>query len=517
MQPAPAPPSATTSPALENLARKSLVAFVIVGVFLRVFRYVLPIPINGDEAMLGINILSRSFSQLLKPLNYMQVAPLGFLWSVRASYQWWGIDERAVRFFPALAGIATIPLFAAWARMIERPLAAAIATGILACGFYSVYEAVELKPYGFDLMCALILLLPATAFLLRGKTRSLIWLIALTPIALFFSYPAVFVAGAIGLTLGLSLRKMSSRQIILTFVYGIVLLASFYFLTLGVARGQYQVSGKFMTEYWSEALPPHQLKPLLIWLLKVHTGNMFAYPFGGKNGGSTLSTLLFLIGLAAWIKSRRIRMIFFLLCPFVLTFLAAALRRYPYGQATRVCQQLAPAIILLIGVGAQNIIEKLIASDQTRQKVVVYTFSGLMLIGAAQIAEGVYAAFCGDYVGVRNVARTLVKNAPPDATIAVMGSHYMMLCNIQWYLWPENNRVVWDAQKNLSAQDLSNDVWALNGTTDIGPQTTPKAQATLAQILGRPPTWHQSWIYKVGDWTQWDVFGFPASKPTTTK
>jgi hypothetical protein len=516
----PATPSASSPRSVENLARKWLVAFVLVGIFLRLFRFVLPIPINGDEAMLGVNILGRSFAQLLKPLEYNQVAPLGFLWTVRAAYQWWGIDERSVRFFPALAGMLTVPLFAAWARMLEKPLAAAIATGILACGTYSVYEAVELKPYGMDLMCSLILLLPSSSFILHRQSRSLIWLIALTPIALGFSYPSIFVAAAVGLTLLTLLPKLPPRQIALVAVYGIVSLTSFYFLTWRLASGQYRESSNYMLYYWADALPPHNLNAFLIWLLKVHTGNMFAYPFGGKNGGSTLSTILFLIGVFAWIRAGRRRLVFLLLCPFALTMLAAALHRYPYGQATRVCQQLAPAIIIFIGIGAQQLFES-ISSELTRRKSATILFIMLMLIGSAQIAESIYAAWFGDYVGVRTVAQTLVQKAPPNSPLAIVGPRFTMLCNIQWYLWPQNDRIIWDAQNNLTAADASKEIWVLSGTKlenkEPDPQITQNVSQSVESILGKPPAWQGVWVYKVGDWTQWDMMQFPAQAAAATK
>src|ERR1019366_2491614 len=58
-----------------------LTFFAVFGVILR---YALNLPIWGDEGFLGINILDRSFHDLLRPMEYIQVAPLGFLWLQRA-------------------------------------------------------------------------------------------------------------------------------------------------------------------------------------------------------------------------------------------------------------------------------------------------------------------------------------------------------------------------------------------------------------------------------------------------
>jgi hypothetical protein len=67
-----------------------------------------------------------------------------------------------------------------------------------------------------------------------------------------------------------------------------------------------------------------------------------AYPFGGKNFASSLTTLASLIGLITLIKRKNWVWITAVIVPFVLTFLAAALHRYPYGMSARVSQHLVP-------------------------------------------------------------------------------------------------------------------------------------------------------------------------------
>ena len=163
--------------------------FLIFGVGLRVFRYALGMPLWGDEGFLGVNILDRSFRGLLQPMEYIQVAPLGFVWAERAMYQWFGMSEFIMRLIPTLAGTAGLVLFVSWARKMVDPLAATIATAVLAVSDLAVRHAVELKPYGIDLLAGVVLLYCATGFLLDRKTRWLWFLIVVTPVALFFSLP----------------------------------------------------------------------------------------------------------------------------------------------------------------------------------------------------------------------------------------------------------------------------------------------------------------------------------------
>ena len=101
-------------------------------------------------------------------MEYIQVAPIGFLWAERAMYQAFGMSEYVMRLIPTVAGVSAVVLFAYWARKILEPLAATIATGVLAVSDLSIRHAVELKPYGVDLFVSLVLLVPATQFYPAG-------------------------------------------------------------------------------------------------------------------------------------------------------------------------------------------------------------------------------------------------------------------------------------------------------------------------------------------------------------
>ncbi len=79
---------------------------------------------------------------------------------------------------------------------------------------------------------------------------------------------------------------------------------------------------------------------------------MVAYPYGGNNFGSTLTTILIVAGcIRMWRHRVRRPLLLLLLSPLPVAMLAAALHRYPYGTSTRVMLYMAPAFCLLIGEG----------------------------------------------------------------------------------------------------------------------------------------------------------------------
>src|SRR5512139_456910 len=97
----------------EDLAwEKAAIALLfLAGILLRLRQYLTGRSLWMDEAMLALNIVNRSFGELLKPLDYDQGAPLGFLMVEKLFNLLLGRSEYALRLFPLLVGILSIWLF----------------------------------------------------------------------------------------------------------------------------------------------------------------------------------------------------------------------------------------------------------------------------------------------------------------------------------------------------------------------------------------------------------------------
>jgi hypothetical protein len=351
--------------------------------------------------------------------------------------------------------LAALLLFAYWARLLATPAVAAVAIGIMAVGNYPVRYAVELKPYGIDMFASLLLLVPATLYFLRKKNYWLIATIIVLPFCLFISFPAIFIAAAIGLALLADLPGKPKKQLAWTTIYAVVAIGCFLILMKLTITGQFDANRHAMTTYWSDAFPPSNPKSFLIWLLQVHTGNMFAYPYGAKNGGSIVSFVAFLVGITVFFRNRGSWLPILLLSPFALNFLAAILRRYPYGDSARVLQYLAPATVLLIAAGMVQILDFFFRQEPKRHAA----FQWICLL---LVCGGIYVFFY--YVfhpyqtrpdwDARNLVRIFWKDAPPNATVAVLEDQNDVQVNFQWYLrlGQDGHTIIWDAQHDPSWQ-----------------------------------------------------------------
>ena len=189
-----------------------LLAFLLIGLAARLVRYLLRFPLWEDEAMLAANFLDRGYLDLLKPLNYVQVAPTLFLWCQLAVVKLLGFSEYALRLVPFVCGIASLFLFRHLAGLLLRGTALVVAFGVFAVSYPPIRYAAEAKPYGCDLFLALAMLTLAVHWLRRpGEDRWLWGLAAMIVPAIGFSFPALFTGGGVSLVVGYALWRSGRR------------------------------------------------------------------------------------------------------------------------------------------------------------------------------------------------------------------------------------------------------------------------------------------------------------------
>ncbi len=180
-------------------------------------------------------------------------------------------------------------------------------------------------------------------------------------------------------------------------LYHLVLVGSFLFLFLVVVLSQMESTLGTFQDYWQSAFPPVASPlSLLGWMLKVHTSHSFAYPQGGNNGGSTLTLLLCLCSVGAFLRARRWGELTWLLVPFGLALLAAAFEHYPYGGKHRFLLFLSPLICTMVGVGIERLLcmmpESPESSFWTRGRVAIALLGILGAIGAGSIIRDLLRA-----------------------------------------------------------------------------------------------------------------------------
>jgi hypothetical protein len=436
--------------AISRAVQIGLAAVIVIGLAWRLVRYALQMPLWGDETALALNILERSFAGLLSPLDHAQVSPILFLWLEKLAIISLGTSELALRFLPLMAGLLGLWLFYRLSQRVLEPLPASLATAILAVSYFTVRHAVEVKPYSFDLLASTALLLCTVEYMKDPQRRVLIAWTLLSPVAVLVSYPAVFIFGASALVLLVQMRSARNGERAIWMAGSLLGALAFFWMFDVVSSKQYTALETPMTTYWKESFPPKDVWQFPLWFLKINAGYMMAYPIGDKHWGSIGTLLLCLVGVGyAWKKWPR-SLLALVALPFVLTLIAAALHRYPYGGSARIAQHLAPGICLLAGLGAGWLIE-LQPNRKLRCVGVWIIFSLLAVIGLAGIARDCLkrSKTPGD-ARARLCVREWLSQEQDASTWIVWEPMPDVVSNFQWYLRRGGRSIVWNGRDNAS-------------------------------------------------------------------
>lgn len=423
---------------------------VATGVAWRTARFFLQFPIWGDESFVCVNFLDNTCAGLIGPLRVGQICPLTFLWTELVIYQWLGPSELSMRLLPYLMGLGALALFWPICRRALPPQAAALALALLAVSYYPVRHAVEVKPYAEDLLAAMALLAPGVLYILEpARCRWLIFLACYVPIALVSSYPAVLVAGSLSIVLLPTVWRQPGHAVKGWYVVYNVLLAT-AFLANYVLVGKPQLSPNEVTpnnafvSTWQEWFPAYDPLSLLVWFLKAHTGNMFAYPIGGPNFLSSLSTVLCLVGGWAWWRSGNRHILALLVCPFVLSMVAALLHKYPYGGSARVDQHLAPAICLLMGNGLAFLIRRWAPSAAGAHQGVVVAVALLTAFGIGGLVRDLVKPYkTTAELWNRSLVQDLMARVGAHDQVVVFHPPTGVRPGLEWYFRQHDDRVRW--------------------------------------------------------------------------
>lgn len=392
---------------------------MVVGLLVRLRQYLHARPLWIDEAMLANNILTRSFRQLLLPLDTDQTAPVPLLWFSRLSALLAGPDERALRLLPFLGGVLLLILMSRVARRLLPGWPAALAVLVVALSPMLIYYANELKPYGLDAMWAILLILLALRVRERPEAGGRWFLLCLAgAFATLATTPAPFLLAGVGIGLALDPGvRGAPRGWPWLFACGALWVITFGATYLLLYRAT--ANNAYMQRYWV----PYFLSPSLPELdakIDHAVGSGLQDWFlaeGGfwRVGAGFLLVLPAVIGGFAIAYRQGRAVLALLLAPFALAVLASMLRRYPV--APRLMLFSMPMMTLLITAGLWAIAEQL----RARWRKPALLLLGLMLVllpaldAVRQFREPL------DRESIRPLVRQFEQDHAPGATVYIYG------------------------------------------------------------------------------------------------
>ena len=352
------------------------------AVVLRLLEYFRKDSLWGDEAMLALNIATRPFPDLARPLGYAQIAPVPFLWAERILTSLFGVNEWALRVLPLLAGLALCLIFLRIARRVVRPDEAIVALALVAFSSVLIRYSAEVKPYSLDALLS-VGLIGSAAELLRSSDTRKSWVLTagLGMVALLCSMGAVFVC--LGIGTALAAQALRTRQWHLLPRLGLMALG--WAALFGVTYLQLYQEGAgvpYMRSFWEGSfLLPGSAH--LLARVEVAVSELFwaTYPGMALLGLNGLTLLLLLLGTVTLWRRGQASDALLLLVPGVAPFAASALGLYPI--AMRLLLFAAPLLLMLTAVGVSSVSH---AVSRASHRVPTHWVPALLLLPAITTA-----------------------------------------------------------------------------------------------------------------------------------
>ena len=158
---------------------------LLLGIIVRSIRYFLQFPLWPDETYLAENYLDRSFLELMRPLDFMQIAPILYLWLQHAILKLLGFSELTLRLYVFACSIGSLFLFRYLAGRLLRGSSYLLAFGTFAVAYPLIRYSAKAKPYGSDMFVSLALLTLTVEWCRQPGNRRWWWALTLAlPLAL---------------------------------------------------------------------------------------------------------------------------------------------------------------------------------------------------------------------------------------------------------------------------------------------------------------------------------------------
>lgn len=337
------------------------IGFIVVGVGLAVLNFLNFRSLWLDEALLALNIVNKSTMELLQPLDYNQVAPIGFLLVEKCFATLFGNADWSLRIFPLLSFfISVFLLFSITSKLLQSKLIALYTTAFFVSTFIVLSYSTEVKQYITDIAFALLILLGSITYNNNGLKNKW-WIYALIGvISVWFSNVAILLLFSGGIySIYKTYYSFDKKYLRLGIVLGCWMI-SFLVYFIFFIYDHPTKSG--MVNFWQEAgafLPKDIFSFDFYETLFFKIGLLFK--FSGYSSFSLVLLPIFLLGLYYLGKNKK-GMLFLLIFPLILHLCLSYFKMYPFDK--RLVLYLYPFLLIIIFSGFYYIISFTKANNQ---------------------------------------------------------------------------------------------------------------------------------------------------------
>ncbi|MGD1895166.1 MAG: glycosyltransferase family 39 protein [Cyclobacteriaceae bacterium] len=325
-----------------------LIGFILIGVSLSLLNFLNFRSLWLDEVRIGLNIVEKSVNELLQPLDYNQVAPIGFLLIEKIFASLLGNADWTMRIFPLLAFLISIFLLHSITyKILKNNLFALFASAFFATSILMLSYSSEVKQYMTDVAFTLTILLTTITYNENGFKNKW-WIYALIGmLSIWFSNISVLLLFTAGFySLYRTHYSIEKKYKHLVYILGLWVFSFVIYYSLFIHD---HPTKDFMTIYWQKASAFLPQDILSVEFYKSLSAKIKIY-FGllGSNKYGLLLVPIFFLGLFFLGKEKK-AFLYLLVFPVVLHLILAYIHLYPFS--TRLILYLYPSLLIIITSG----------------------------------------------------------------------------------------------------------------------------------------------------------------------
>jgi len=364
-----------------RIERAVITITVSIGVLLVLFQFVVNRSLWRDEAMLALNIINKSHFELLKPLDFLQVAPVLFLQIEKVFSVLIPNSEYGLRLFPLISYLLSLFFFYKIIRLLHSNFNAIIfSISLFVFNATLIYYASEVKQYMTD-----VLVLTAAYYFILKKYRSekneYYFLGAVGAISIFLSNVAPIILFTAGIYL-LHKSWQTDKQRVLpilgvSFIWAATFSAYFFIFIYN------HPLRKGMVDFWSLSsfLPTNPfsiefyefLLQKFVMVVKMNSSTailpIFHRPLYYFIAMDALLVILILIGGIHLFRKKRFDLLILTTTPFIVQLILSGLKLYPFD--TRLLLYTCPLIVIISSFGFNSSINVLFSIFKIEKSVIL--------------------------------------------------------------------------------------------------------------------------------------------------
>ena len=326
----------------EKFYKLALISIFAAGILLRIFVYCRNISFFFVVASIALNLINKSYLELFKGLDYLQVAPPGFLilskfilniFNPKIDY----IRDLLLRFFPFVFSCLSLLVFYKFSKnFIKDKKTLLFASTLFAFNPCAILYAAQLKQYSLELLVSVVLMSLFYRIIITNKIR--IADFVLIPLSMWFSLSSLIISAS-GFIILLFKKSFNFIKLLPAYLLSFVV---FYFFSLKSIK---QVNYAGMYHWWSTGYGFFDLRhPMRLF---IRFGELFSFD---KTSAECLGIFFIFLILFSLIFSKKFNLLskVFLSLPILITIILSGLSLYPIEA--RLILFLLPSFSIIIAL-----------------------------------------------------------------------------------------------------------------------------------------------------------------------